>query len=362
MAPRIVLTLTATLFLGGALLVACGGGESGDPEETPTAAPTTQSGDGRALQTSNTPANNSGQASSGSDDDADPTPTAVDGELVPEGAVPRIDNRRRTASGGETVDDESSGEVSGDEVRFVAPLTDWDAILDRFGIERGNGLYHGGIDFQLDSTPNAPIYAACDGYVAGITNSPTHGDYMVVKCGTSKWTTVYAHIGETLVDVDDPVVAGETIIARSGGVTPWGHEMLHFELRWDFVPADPEAWIDFNVRPDRTIPTPTPTATPTETPTPTPEPGATNTPVSGGGNPGSNPGGSSGPTVPPPTATPTFTPTVTPTPTPWIQPTATPVPPTSTPTRIPTAVPTATPTFAVPEPTEEGSGPGFGVF
>ncbi len=359
-APRILLTLTSTLFLGGALLVACGGGDSSDPDATAEAPTVTV--DSRPLQPGNTPANTSGSGGTNTNADATATP---DGPLPPEGAVPRIDTRRQTSGNSETVSDVVEEDVDEETVRFVAPLTDWDSIGDRFGVERGEGLYHGGIDFLLDSQPNAPIFAACDGWVAAITNSPTHSDYMVVKCGASKWTTVYAHIGETLVKLNDEVVAGETIIARSGGTTRWGHAMLHFELRWDFVPADPESWIDFNVRPDRTIPTPTPTATPTPEPTATPEPGATNTPVSSGGNPGgggSNSGGGSSPSAPPPTATPTFTPTATPTATPWIQPTATPVPPTPTPTRIPIAPPTPTPTFAAPEPTQEGSGPGFGVF
>jgi hypothetical protein len=265
----------------------------------------------------------------------------VPGELPLEGAVPRIDTRQ--GDGGVTYWEEGDEPIAG--IHFVAPLNNWTEILDRFGEPRGENLYHGGIDFSLDTYPNAEIYAACEGWVAGISESVTHSTYIVVKCGDSKWTTVYAHVGEIYVAVNDQVVAGETVIARSGGPTIWGPEMLHFELRWDFVPVDPESWINFNIRPSFTIP---PTPTPTATPSPTPEPTPTPAPSSGPSGPGG--GGSTPPTsTPPPTATPTAPPT--PTPTPWIQPTATPVPPTPTPTRIPTATPTATPTIPPPTPT-----------
>lgn len=325
---RALLLLALVGVTIGALLAACAKDPVVDDNLDPaTVEPTAATGLSGAIPTRTPNANR---------------PTAGYGSqsgLVPEGAVPRISELR---PGGV----EGSGDLDGLEAArsFVAPLNGWEAILDRWGAERPGGFFHGGIDFGLDSLENSPIYASCSGRVVSIDESPTHSRYIVVRCHQGKWSTVYAHLGDVLVAVDDLVDAGDTILARQGEPTPWGPAMLHFELRWDFVPVDPEAWIDFNVRPLFTILTPTPTATPTSTATPT-----AFVPPGPGDIPGPDAGELEDPPTPLPTVTPT--PTLTPTPTPWLQPTATPVPPTATPTRIPTSTPSPTPQPPGPEPT-----------
>lgn len=319
-------------FAIGTTLVACQGGDADTSPATDEASPTAAGLSG-AIPT-RTPNTNRPTAGYGSGDG-----------LMPEGAVPRVTDA--ASFGG---DPENRPEGLDAARAFVAPLDGWDAILDRFGAERPGGFVHGGLDFQLDGLENSPIYASCSGIVASVDESPTHSRYIVVRCYEGKWSTVYAHLGEVLVEAGYAVDAGNTVLARQGSPTPWGPTMLHFELRWDFIPVDPEAWIDFNVRPSFTIPSPTPTATPPNTATPTPFP--TNSPSQPVPTPA--PGE---PTAPPPSPTSppssTPTPTITPTATPWVQPTATPVPPTPTPTRIPIATPTPTqpPVEAVPTPT-----------
>jgi len=325
MAPRFLQLSLAFLGLAGfAVAAACGGGES--PSET-GAAPTPTASDSRGFQP---------QGSTPGSGTTSPAATATLGPSGPEGAAPKVTTRRRSTGGGEEVGS-SSGAGDPTAIPFVAPLDHWDSFRDPFGVDRGNGLVHGGVDFILDTYPNAPIYAACDGWVAGINDSDTHGKHMVIKCGDTLWTTVYAHLGDTVVAVNDDVLAGKTMIARSGGPTAWGHEMLHFELRWDFVPVDPAAHIDFNVRPSFTVAA-----------TPTPDDGA---PTPGGPTPTATKPAGSTPVPGVPTATPTNTPT--PTPTLWYVPTATPTPPppqaTPTPTRTP--VPTPTPRPPTPTPT-----------
>lgn len=329
-------------FAIGIMLVGCQDAADDDASPATVEAGSTPVGLGGAIPT-RTPNTNRPTAGYGSGDG-----------LMPEGAVPRVTDA--ASPGG---DPENRPEGLDAARAFVAPLDGWDAILDRFGAERPSGFVHGGVDFQLDGLENSPIYASCSGVVISVDESPTHSRYVVVRCNEGKWSTVYAHLGEVLVEADDAVDAGNTVLARQGGPTPWGPTMLHFELRWDFIPVDPEAWIDFNVRPSFTIPTPTPTATPPNTATPTNTP----TPTSSGpaipGQPSPTALNTLAPNAPTalPTATPT--PTVTPTPTPWIQPTTTPDPPTATPTRIPIATPTPT---EPPRPVEPTSTPPIQIF
>jgi murein DD-endopeptidase MepM/ murein hydrolase activator NlpD len=231
----------------------------------------------------------------------------------------------RPSGGGEVAD-------SGDDVAeappigpWVTPLIAWDAIGGEFGDDRGEPLVHGGIDFRVDSTPGVDVYAVCDGWVAGIEFSQTHGTYIVLKC-PERWTVVYGFMEIVDVALNDDVVKGETVLGAIG-------TFLHFEMRWDFRPVDPEQQLQFHVRPKGVLLDPTPTpADPTEVPedTPTPEP----TTPSGGG------GGSAEPTpapanTPTPSGPPTATPTPTNTPTPEPTPTPTPRPPTPTPTPLP---------------------------
>jgi len=259
-----------------------------------------------------------------------PAATATPPPAGPEGAVREVRSAPFSSSGdGGSEEDPYAAAV------WVAPVSEWDRLGDPAGAPRGETLVHGGIDFDLTSRPDAPVYAACDGFVAGIDWSDTHGQFVVVKC-PGAWTSVYAFLEEVLVGENDQVQKGETVLARAG-------TFLHFETRYDFVPVDPAEVIDLNIRPRGVvIPTPTPTNTPVPTATPTLRPGETPRP----------PGTPSGP-PPTPTRTPTPTPTPTFTPIPSGNPSPTPTKtpfPTATPKPSPSATPTTRPPTATPTP------------
>ena len=205
--------------------------------------------------------------------------------------------------------------------RFSLPLVDWIRVTDRYGAPRGNGLVHGGIDLAVAG--HVPVLAACEGTVLSAAYSGTYGNHVLVDCGDG-WSTLYGHLSSMTVESGDRV-GRNTGLGRSGSTGYSTGEHLHFEIRYQGTPVNPEAYLDFKIAPG--------------------------TPLSSGpivfprdprsGEPGSAalPPDSS-PTVPPtPTATPTVTntptPTATPTPTNTPTPTPTPRPPTPTPTPTP---------------------------
>lgn len=209
--------------------------------------------------------------------------------------------------------------------RFAMPLREWSRVTDRYGANnRGPGLIHGGIDLALEGLSQSPVYSACTGTVTAAAYSSAYGNHVFVDCGDG-WTTLYGHFSKTLVAkgaaVDNNVVLG---ITGSSGFSTGEH--LHFEIRWQDAPVNPEDYLDFKIAPGTPLSdgpiwfpgrgssggSDTP-STPTITPTPTDTPTPTNTPTI--------------------TPTPTFTPTPTWTPTP----TRTPRPPANTPTPLPIA-------------------------
>ena len=210
------------------------------------------------------------------------------------------------------------------EYRLSTPLRGGSVVTEAFGVSRGEGQIHAGVDLVARDGGPLDVIAACNGGVVGADRLNGYSDFVGVDCGGVR--VVYAQMERIDVKAGDSVDVAKTKI----GVAK-GH--LHFELRLNGVPIDPIPYFDPSAPPGTPTPTPTPTPDPTETPTP----GSTKTP---GGSPGDpdNPGDD--PTAEPtatatPTATPTATatPTITPTPTPTATPT--PRPPTPTPTPRP---------------------------
>jgi len=222
-------------------------------------------------------------------------------------------------------------------IAFAFPLQSWLSIGDRFGVSRGAGYMHGGIDLNVDADATTTLYAVCTGSFVGAAQSNNYGSYFVIDCG-NQWTAVYAMVGSTNLHVQQPVAAGDPV-GDIGPAKDAGGAHLHFELRYHGYPVNPEAYMQFGATAG-VAPTPTPaptnapaTASPTATKTPKPAPRATSTPPSIGGAPD--------PSAPPPQATdtPVPAPTATSTPTPW-EPTPT---ATATPPPTETVAPTRTP-------------------
>ena len=216
---------------------------------------------------------------------------------------------------------------------FSFPLRSWLSIGDRYGVPRGTGYIHGGIDLLVDPSATSVLYAACTGTAIGGGNSTNYGDYFVLDCG-NQWLAVYANVGAFTVRAGQSVTAGEAV-GSIGPVAGSTGAHLHFEIRYRGYPVDPEAYLTFG--PHAGV-TPTPTATPTgtpETPTPKPAPNATATPTVAA--PPSGTSSTSTPVPSSPTPPPPPTPTLTPTPEPTATPTPTRVPMRPTPTPLPVA-------------------------
>jgi hypothetical protein len=183
--------------------------------------------------------------------------------------------------------------------RFKMPVLAWSKPTDRFGAPRGGGLVHAGIDLALEGLSHSHVFSACTGSVSSTGYSGAYGNHVIVDCGDG-FTTLYGHLSQVLVTktqaVDNSVVLG---ISGSTGYSTGEH--LHFEIRLNDLPVNPENYLDFHIAPGTPL-SDGPIVFP-KSATPTPEP-ATNEPA--------------------PTSTPT----------------ATPVPPTRTPTPTPTATPT----------------------
>ena len=240
-------------------------------------------------------------------DHASPTPT--DAELALEGAVPEPAES--------SLPTEEHRQAAGS--RFALPLKAWSTQTDRYGAYRGPGFIHGGIDLALDD--HGTVYASCAGFVASAAYSATYGNNVVIDCGGG-WSTLSAHMSQLKV-TQGQLVAIETAIGVSGSTGFSTGEHLHFEIRYNGTPVNPEHYLDFHI----------PAGAPLST-----------GPIYFGRPGGSAADATPAPTIPGPTATitptptktatPTNTPTVTPTPT-W---TPTPKPPTATPTKTPRPV------------------------
>lgn len=129
--------------------------------------------------------------------------------------------------------------------RFVLPLRRWTEISDPFGVPRGPGKVHGGIDLALSGgLSHSPVYAACNGTVLRADYADDYGLHVVVDCG-GDWITISAHFTEVLVALGDSVSAGLTVLGRSGSTGNSTGEHLHFEVRWQGIPVNPETLLDF---------------------------------------------------------------------------------------------------------------------
>ncbi len=171
-------------------------------------------------------------------------------------------------------------------------------------------MIHAGVDVIPAASAGAiVVVSVCSGNVAGIDRLDGYGDFAAIDCGNG-WRAIFAQLKDIQVKAGQSVSAGQPLATTAKAY-------LHFELRYNGAPVDPEAYIDFSIDPAAT-PTPGPTNTPAPGPT-----SAANLP------PDTMPAGET------PTAQPTATATSTPTPTP--------APPTATPTRTPKP-PTRTPT------------------
>jgi hypothetical protein len=96
--------------------------------------------------------------------------------------------------------------------------------------------YTGGIDWAVPT--GTPIHAAQAGRVTRVVNDGTgYGVYVRIQ-HDENYQTLYAHLMDAIVVVDQTVAAGD-VIGRSDSTGNATGPHLHFELRQNGTPIDP---------------------------------------------------------------------------------------------------------------------------
>lgn len=124
------------------------------------------------------------------------------------------------------------------------PLTSWYGISDAFGVPRGGGSYHTGIDLDMYGFAYSPVFAVCDGVVTKTEYlTYSYGYHVIVDCGDG-WTTLYAHLSAISVNLGQRVTAGATLGMTGNTGFSTGHH-LHFEIRLNGGYLNPALYLAF---------------------------------------------------------------------------------------------------------------------
>lgn len=111
-------------------------------------------------------------------------------------------------------------------------------VFSRFG-KRGSG-FHTGIDLSMPK--GTPIYAAGAGTVVFSANQGSYGLLIAIDHGKGI-KTYYSHNSKNLVKVGTVVSKGD-LIARTGQTGRATGPHLHFEVRKNNIPVNPERFVD----------------------------------------------------------------------------------------------------------------------
>ncbi len=98
---------------------------------------------------------------------------------------------------------------------------------------------HGGLDVAMPT--GTPIEASAPGYVAWARTGRSYGNYVMI-IHADGYATLYAHLSSINVSADQFVSRGQ-VIGYSGntGLSTGPH--LHFEIRKDGIPVDPQLYL-----------------------------------------------------------------------------------------------------------------------
>lgn len=147
-------------------------------------------------------------------------------------------------TGGGTITGSGTARPAAGGIFTAYPLAAHNGVSDPFGIGRGAGRIHEGIDLQLYALPRSNVFSACDGTVTRVEYlTYSYGYYVIVDCGGG-WTTLYAHMSQINVVQGQPVSAG-TVVGVSGSTGFSTGEHLHFEIRFNGGPVNPANYLDF---------------------------------------------------------------------------------------------------------------------
>ncbi len=128
-----------------------------------------------------------------------------------------------------------------DEPIFVTASFGWRTLMGRMQL-------HTGIDYAGADCFGKNVYAAADGEVTFAGEEEAYGNSIRIL-HPNGLETLYAHNAENLVCAGDRVNQGQAIatIGSSGSATG---PQLHFEVRRDGVPEDPNLYLQGAVSPD----------------------------------------------------------------------------------------------------------------
>jgi hypothetical protein len=153
-------------------------------------------------------------------------------------SIPIRSSSRRPSSAGRRTSPPPLFSATG-SVRFQSPVDGPANVTSTFG--RRWGRMHEGVD--IDARKGDRILAAADGTVVEAKTSVSYGRMVVVRHNAS-YTTYYTHLSRINVEAGDRIRAGDVVgLAGDTGVATGVH--LHFEVRRDGVPVDPERYIRF---------------------------------------------------------------------------------------------------------------------
>ena len=124
---------------------------------------------------------------------------------------------------------------------FFRPVTG--AVVSGFGNRVhpifGYVRFHAGLDFANEM--GDPIWAAASGTVIQVKSREGYGNTIIVDHGDG-WTTLYAHLSQYNVSLNQQVQIGDTIgFIGSTGWSTGPH--LHFEVRYRGSPRDPAKYL-----------------------------------------------------------------------------------------------------------------------
>ena len=105
----------------------------------------------------------------------------------------------------------------------------------------GRQAFHTGVDFN--APPGSPILAAAGGVVAAAERHTEYGNMVDINHDNGL-TTRYAHLSRMLVKVGDVVLKGQKVgeLGQTGRATG---PHLHFEVRENSVPLNPNRFLSF---------------------------------------------------------------------------------------------------------------------
>ena len=138
--------------------------------------------------------------------------------------------------------DTTAPEASAQTTQNGTPVFGWPVrgtIISVFG-PKAKGLDNDGIN--IAAPKGSPVVAARDGTVVYAGNEMKGFGNLVLLRHEKGWVTAYAHLDRMVVKKDGTVAKGGSIgtVGTTGGVAS---PQLHFEIRRNGVPVDPELMI-----------------------------------------------------------------------------------------------------------------------